>query len=361
MAHSAIGRLLRCQTPSTIRRSTNNLTQKRSWSTAAIPSWAATPSPELDRALFRFRDELFIPHALNPEQRKLIYKPKYANKLKENPITVSVGPNDESYHLRPLNKHNLPSKKDARAVISLMHKTGNWSNLVPFLTGLRESGFRFEPQHKEWLVRKALSSNGLGYLSECFKQPHKTGLNLKDASLVQQLFFGLHVLAERNKFEGPGFEKVHRLARIFTRLMEAPEHVVHDLANDPKRKLSVIGVLLELSAARAVDLGGKDDNGEVLAYARRLLAGWRLQRSEIEWGDWVALDHRLQAIVPIYNGMKLALQVNEVASDITISQTLETQLKELGILIAEIKIMAPKRVQRKATIGYAQARRLHQN
>ncbi|KAL3445234.1 hypothetical protein BJX65DRAFT_282033 [Aspergillus insuetus] len=358
MAYSAIGRLLRCQTSRTVRQSMNFFAQKRNWSTAAVPTWNPTSSSELDTSLSRFRNLLFIPHALSIEQRRLIYKPQNAQKLKENPITVYVGPDEEPYELRSIDKHSLPSKQDAMKVIDLMKETGNWSNFVPFLIGLRESGFVFKAHHLESIIAEAGSTNGLGYFSEAVKQSAKTGVTIGHVDVAQRLFFELHVQAQKNEFQGPKFEKTYRLASQFARLLEAPEIATQESKADPKRKPSIIGVLLELSAANAVNNGKVDANGEVRAYARRFLASWKTGSNKAP-EKWDSVDRQLREIVPIYNGMKLALEVSEVANDRTIAPAFKEQIEVLGEVIAESKISVSKEAHENPTAGLLQARALH--
>lgn len=319
-----------------------------------------TPSPELNETLDRFRDELFIPNSLKTNQQNLIYKRSNAHKLNEYPIIVAIGEEEESYQLRPLDKFALPTKQDSLRVLSLMAEANDWSNLATFLTGIYSGGQSLRLSQWEWLVRKAGGSKGLGALLMCAQQPESTHFRLKDLSLVERLFFELHHVGLRNDFKGKFVIKASGLARSFALLMESPEHAVHDLEKDPKRSTLVIGTLLELSAARALDMGGVDEGRVVEAYARRLLAGWKNQDTVPEGQEWVAIDHLLQTIVPSYNGMKLALQLNSIAGNKSIASGLKTRTNEFGMLIANLKKMAPKQVQEKPTIGLQHAQRLHQ-
>ncbi|KAL4787825.1 hypothetical protein BJX76DRAFT_267673 [Aspergillus varians] len=360
MAPNAIGSLLRRQSSSALHQSIN-LTQKRSWSARTIPTLSPTSSPDLDQTLNRFRDELFIPHALNVNQRNLIYRPRNASKLNGHPIIVPIGSNEESYQLRSINIFALPSRQDVVRVLSLMHETKDWSNLAIFLTGIYKSGMALTPERWEWLVRKAGGSNGLGQLLMCAQQSKSTQFQLRSNSLVERLFFELHLAGQRNDFTGTGVTKVHGLAKSFSLLMEAPEHTVHDLENDPKRNPLVIGTLLELSAARALSVEGTDQSREVESLARRLLASWKDQDLSTEKKDWPSIDRLLQQLVPSYNGLKLALQLDSIANNKHIASGLKTRVNEFGMFIAKLKKAAPKRVQEKPTIGLSQAQLLHQN
>ncbi|KAL4868541.1 hypothetical protein BDV12DRAFT_102436 [Aspergillus spectabilis] len=360
MAPNAIGSLFRRQTASNFRQSINHFTQKRSWSARTIPSFYPTNSPELDQALSRFRDELFIPHSLTTEQQRMIYRNRHAAKLNENPITVSIGEDDEPYPLRPLGVSQLPSTKDAYKVLSLMHETKNWSNLAIFLTGLRNSGRSLETARWEWLVRKAGESNGLGPLLQCAQQANDTRFLLKEPALVKRLFFELHVLAQEDGFSGPAVEKAYGLATQFAHLMESDTHVVNDLEKDPRRSSFVIGTLLELSAARALNEPSPEKGGEVLNYARRFIASWEPPTTQTQQ-NWYQVDARLQDVVASYSGMNLASKVPEVTKANDVAAGLRKRVIEYGSFIGKLKKMAPKEILEKPTLGLRHARLVHKD
>ncbi|PTU17771.1 hypothetical protein P175DRAFT_0486426 [Aspergillus ochraceoroseus IBT 24754] len=361
MAQNAVGRLFRCQNSNTLRQSISTITQKRSYSKNAIPSFPPTSSAELDQALNRFREELFIPYGLSRQQQKLVFRQKYAERLEQEPVTVTIGENDEPFLLRPMDPLTRPSKKEIVDVVSLMKTAKDWQNLIPFIAGLRMSNRLITSARWEWLVRKAGESDALGIILESVKQTERTGLRLNNIDLVQRIFFELHRKAQRGEFKGPDVSKALSLAKQFVTLMEAPEHVERSIEQDPKRRPVVVGTLLELSAARALsELDGLDEAGEVRAYAQRLLASWELGNFDKEVKDWVHVDRMLQENVPIYNGMKLALQVKGIQGDRPVHSGLKTRVSQLGMLIGNQMKMAPEKAQQRPTLGLKQAQLLHQ-
>ncbi|PLB45968.1 hypothetical protein P170DRAFT_458172 [Aspergillus steynii IBT 23096] len=361
MAQNAIGRLFRGQSSSSLRQSVGSLTQKRSYSRNAIPTFTQTSSADLDAALNRFREELFIPFGLGTSQRRTIFRQKYADRLDEEPVTVPIS-DTENFTLRPMDPQSRPTNKEAVDVIAQMQTTQDWQNLLPFLSGLRMSHRRLNANRWEWVVRKAGQADALGIVLECAKQAERTNLRLTNAAFVKRLFFEIHRKAQVGEFQDPAVSKALALAQQFASLMEAPEHLVQDPATDPKRKPAVIGVLLELSAARALNVtGGKDETRDVRAYAQRLLGSWQAGNFSSEVKDWVNVDHMLQENVPIYNGMKLAMQVHGISNDRSIAPGLKTRINELGMLIANQKKLATEKAQQQPTIGLAQSRLLHQD
>jgi hypothetical protein len=292
-----------------------------------------------------------------------MFRQKYADKLEEEAVTVNIGDNDEPFHLRPMDPQSRPRKIEFRDVVSLMKTKQDWQNLATFLGGLRMSKRKLSPAHWEWTVRKAGKADALGAILECAKQAERTGLRLNNNEIVQSIFFWLHLRAQEGQFKDPAVSKALSMAKQFAALMEAPEHSQREIKSvqeDPKRQPSVIGTLLELSAARAVnELGGKDETGDVHAYAERLMANWEAGNFSRDITEWVAIDHMLQKAVPIYNGIKLALQVEGIANDRPLSGPLKRRMNELGQLIAKYKELAPGRVQQKPTLGYQQSQLLH--
>ncbi|KAH8423572.1 uncharacterized protein LDX57_001332 [Aspergillus melleus] len=360
MAQNAIGRLFRGQSSGSLRQSVGSLTQKRSYSKNAIPTFTQTSSADLDADLNRFREELFIPFGLRTSQRRMMFRQKYADRLDEEPITVPIS-ETENFTLRPMDPQSRPTNKEAVDVIAKLQTTSDWQNLLPFLSGLHMSHRRLNANRWEWLMRKAGQADALGIVLECAKQSERTNLRLTNAGLVQRLFFELHLKAQQGEFQDPAVSKALRLAQQFASLMEAPEHIDPNPDTDPKRKPAVIGVLLELSSARALNVNaGKDEGRNVRAYAQRLLGSWQLGNFSSEVKDWTSVDQMLRDNVPIYNGMKLALQVHGISNDKSIAPGLKTRINELGILIANQKKLAPEKVQRKPTLGLAQSHLLHQ-
>ncbi|KAF9891262.1 hypothetical protein FE257_004826 [Aspergillus nanangensis] len=361
MAQNAVGRLFRGQSSSTLRQSIGTLTSKRSYSKNAIPSFSPTSSPELDQALIRFREELFIPFGLTTPQRKLMFRTKYADRLDEEPVSVSIGEDEEPFLLRPMDPQSRPTIKEAWDTIALMKTTKDWQNLIPFLSGLRMSHRLVKSDRWQWLMRRAGHADALGIMLECAKQPERTGLRFRNVDIVQRYFFELHRKAQQADFQDPAVSKTLGLAKQAVTLMESPEHQEHNLELDPKRRPFVVGTLLELSAARALNVfGGKDETGDVRLYAGRLLGTWGAGTFDSEAKDWVNIDRMLQENVPIYNGMKLALQVNGISNDKTIAPALKTRVNELGMLITNQKKAASENVKQQPTLGLEQSQLLHQ-
>lgn len=331
----------------------------------AIPTFPSTSSAELDAALNRFREELFVPFGLNVQQRKLMFRQKYHDRLDEEPVTVSIGENDEPFLLRPMDPLTRPTKQEAIETISLMKTPRDWQNLVPFLTGLRMANRILKRERWEWLIRRANNeADALGVIIECAKQSSKTGLRLDNEPVVQRLFFELHRKAQREDFQDPALSKTLGLAQEAVNLMEAPEHKPESLSQDPRRNPTVIAVMLELNAARALNPASAEGNsaadeydGRTLAFALRLNGTLSKVKTE-QPKTWREAEEQLRDNAPIYNAVRLALQVPSVSADKALSKELKNALQTLKSSLVTASGMAPAATKEKPTQGLEQAERL---
>lgn len=289
-----------------------------------------------------------------------MFRQKYADRLDEEPVSVSIGENDEPFLLRPMDPQSRPTKKEAVDLITLMQTTKDWQNLIPFVSGMRMANRLFKSDRWEWIIRRAGEHGALGIILECAKQGERTGLRFNDVGVVQRYFFELHRSAQREDFQDPAVSKALALGKQAISLIET-HYPEHNVEKDPKRKPFVIGTLLELSAARALNVfEGKDETGEVSLYARRLLGSWPLGNFDREATNWNAINEMLKENAPIYNAMKLALQVNGISNDKSIAPGLKTRVNELGMLIANQKKAAPEKVLQNPSTGLVQSQLLHQ-
>lgn len=288
-----------------------------------------------------------------------MFKQKYANKLAEEHYTTNIGESDEEFELRHLDPQSRPTLKEIFETISLMKTKQDWQNIIPFLSGLRMSKRTLKEDRSEWLVRKAAEANALGILFECAKQADRTGFRLNNVGAVSRYFFELHRLAQSGGFQGDALEKALRLAEQAALLMDDPVHVAMDPAKDPRRSPAVIGVLFELSAARAVnELSRKDEDGRVLTYTKRLLGSWSSSSFNGNTTDPFEIDVLFRQSVPIAHGIKLALKVNTVSKEL--GGRLQARGKELQQRIESLKERIPDDVRKNPPLGYRQTALLQQ-
>lgn len=283
-----------------------------------------------------------------------MFKRKSSDRLDEELVTTAIGKNEEEFQLRPMDPMTRPTFKEAIETIALMKTPEDWHNIIPFTSGLLMSNRIVKSDRWEWIIRKAAEAHSLGTIYECAKQGERTGLHFSDVGVVRRYFFELHRLARNNDFKGPAVEKALRLARLSVDLMHEAPHRVLDPNENPMTKPFTIGVLLELSAARALDaFGGKDEDGLVATYAHRLLGVESLGKIDPSGSNWATKDMMLQENMPIYHGMKLMLRVKPIPPPIR--QGLEKRIKSMRSSLQKLVNTAPEEVKNKPTIGLQQS------
>ncbi|PYI28034.1 hypothetical protein BP00DRAFT_497657 [Aspergillus indologenus CBS 114.80] len=267
MAQLAMGsRLLRCQNASTLGQAVGSFSQKRTYLTK-VPTFKRAPQ-KLKPGLLKFRNEVFIPLNLTGQQKLLIYRKKHQGTLDEHPVTVAISETEE-YQLRPKEFTAQPRNAEANAVIRRMRSAEDWKVLPAFLTALHQVHRKL---NLEMVVRRAGRHNAMLAILEAAKAK-TTGFSLREAQLGEKIFFELHLRAQAVGFKGPELDRLLSLGQEFVDVMSLPRHANRLLSQDARRRPAVIAVLLELSAARALDkFGGKDADGLVRAYSDRLLA-----------------------------------------------------------------------------------------
>lgn len=308
---------------------------------AVVPTFAPTSSTELDQALNRFREQLFIPFGLPRRQRRSMFKEKHAQKLVDEPITVSIGENEE-FTLRPMKLTDLPTKKEALHVLKLMSAANDYKNLVPFMSGLGMAHYEINSNKWEQLMRATNKSNKLSVILQCAQQSNRTGLQLRGIDIVRRLFFELHTMAQKGESKSEEVNKALGLTKQAIDLMESERHVDEHWrpapSKDPLLQPFVIGTLLELSASRAInEFGGKDEANEVITTAWKLVNSKLLFRHEKAPAD-VGIsqqEHWLQETIPVYNGLRLSLLVHGIALDKTLHSSLTSKLEKVKAALDE--------------------------
>lgn len=327
-----------------------------------VPLFRQTSSPELDTLLARFRNDVFIPQSLGYRHKQLIYRTKYSPSLEEHPITVSVqtGKNaeEENYKLRHLDITKSPRTTELRDVVKMMKTREDWYNLAPFLSGLRISRRNIADNLWEFVLRKAGEAGVEDIAYRLAKYSGYTGLSLSKPGVTRALFFNFHRKARLADFKGEELLNALSFAENTALLLNAKHHSAPVISQDPKRKPDIIGILLELRAAYAIDaFGGKDEGGHVRGYAMKVLDTWVLGDFDVPNG--FGANWKLFELVPLWHGLKLALQVEEVKSDKNLNQALASKIGEIGKKIEAAVESVPKKSEDSVPTGVALSKLLY--
>jgi hypothetical protein len=323
----------------------------------ALPTFSPSSSSELDTLLTRFREQLFIPASLGPRHRQLVYKKKYVDQLTNQRVMVNIKGTDDQVRLQPMRIEDRPTTEDFKTAVTLMKTRADWDNLLPLLSGMKASNRRIPWQRWDWLVRKTCEAGMPNVVLRCARQSARTGLKLQQLELVKNLYLGFHAVAQSADFKGEAVENTLKQAKQAAFLVTLPKKKAVSAERDPARQPSIIGVLLELSAARSLDaFGGKDESGEVATYSKRVLDTWVLGDFNFETEKWTTANNKLQEMIPLWHGMKLALRVNEISADEYLRTNLTNRIKELGSKIEA----ATKRVSESGSSGLPKGLKMSQ-
>jgi len=294
---------------------------------SVIPSFESTTSPEMDSLLGQYRQQVFTPSALAKHHRALIYKKSRHQILQNDPgVTVTMS-DDEEVRLQPMHEFDKPNtKKSLVALAKMLSETNDptmWNNIIPFLEGLKQAKLDVPYTWMEKLTRKANEMGKAGVIIRAAEMAKKTGFRLSQGGVTKELMVGCHMRAVAARFQGDAFEKAAHHADHIALLLEDPLHCggkLREHESDMRKDVTVIGVLLEMATARAVNAqNGKDDDGKVKNYLTKALALTR--DTEFKPAPRTHHDHEparlgkaIESWLPLWNGLKLVRQIEDIAS-----------------------------------------------
>ena len=301
----------------------------------AVPSFTPTSSRELDDLLTSFRTNVFLPSHLSRSHQDLVFKGKLHRTLDAEPIYATIA--GEKFHLQHLDRsQDVPGRDHVKKAIRLMKESKDWDNLPAILIGFKDAKNPVESWRLIAFTRKAGQAGRLDVILECARRVSDTGFCLSDPTLTTEIMWQLQHKAVRSRWLLKETHQALSWAEMISELLEDKRHAggkVIDPERDVRVQSGVIGVLLQLSAARAYLFhDGMDSDGKVAQYAAKLLGSpvshvlgfenWRdmikprhLARAEEKAttnqhkSDVVSLNQYLTYVVPVLHGLKLASQV----------------------------------------------------
>lgn len=264
-----------------------------------------------------FRTKIFTPGALSKAHRDLIYKPTRHKLLLNDPgITVTMS-DDEELRLLPMQSRDRPNKKHSlRRLVELLQEGRDWQNLPAFLEGMQLAAEELPKGYMERFVRKANGQGRTGIMIRCAEMVRKTGVTLADPAVTTELMLGIHMRATKAGFKGEDMDKAVHQAQEVALLMEKPEHCGGKVwkvgQKDMRKDLTVLGILLELSAAQANKPEVGDITfGRVATTASKIMALWPQQNLTVDEVPGLA-RLQMERWIPLWAGMKLALKAKRL-------------------------------------------------
>jgi phosphoglycolate phosphatase-like HAD superfamily hydrolase len=262
---------------------------------------------------------------LSQTHRRLIYRPTNHSKILNDPgVTVTL-PNEVDYKLKPMEMSDRPKLKASylriQRILASTTDDEAWNNLLHFLEGMNIAGERIPTAFKERVTRKAFQQGKDAVIMRAVQDADKTEFRLSLPALTRTIMTGVHRKAADANFKGEGLDSAFKQAETIARLMETKAHCDRKLAQsknfaDMRQSLMVVGTLLELAAARAIDANeGKDVDGKVASYVAKALVlsqdNFHLNATPPDISGpymgggilWLA------GILPLFHGMKLATKI----------------------------------------------------
>jgi hypothetical protein len=282
-----------------------------------------------------------------------MYKPSRHQILLNDPgVTVTLS-NDEEVKLMPMDPHDKPNKgKSLMTMVKLLESSSeakDWNNLPPFLEGMVMAKEKLPEGWLQKVVRKANECGRSGVIIRCAEMVKKTGVTFSDPQVTEEMMVGCHIRAAQKNWTGDEAEKAMKQAEQVALMMEAKEHCGGRLKEgqvDMRESTIVVGVLLELAAARALHMnGGKDVDGKVVRYAKNALVVCR-QSSFQPGKDHIEAATGLERRLPLWNGLKMAQKVDGVQQS-RLASDLREQAEKLDGAINKAKAQVEEQAKGK--------------
>ncbi|KAI4213111.1 MAG: hypothetical protein LQ351_004265 [Letrouitia transgressa] len=280
-------------------------------STGAVPTFSSTSSEELDNILATFRSKVFLPAHLSREQQSILYRKKNINLLtsEDEPATVKIA--NETHRLLPLNHKEEPqTRRSLNRMLDLMKEGRDWINLPAFLENLWLSQRTIKGWQMAKIIRRACESGNQGIILECLRRMEKTGMVLADLEVARAVMWGGMKRCMQSDWAEQGLEAAERYLNSVWNLMEDERHVKKEIQRtkkDPRMRPEIVGVMLQVQAARRALYGEGAEKESVQRSAEILLASWDNIEADVDELDWNDANWKLMMWGPIWHGIKMAL------------------------------------------------------
>lgn len=191
-----------------------------------------------------------------------------------------------------------------------MQEPNDWRNLPGFLEGLKTSGRRLGRGQVEKMVRKANYGERQGVVMDVLRRVEGTGVRLgEEAGVVREVMLGAVMRAQGGGWGLEAVEAGARYARgVWDLLWDERHRGGKQGGLDMRKAPEVVGVMVEMEAARMVK-GGGDRKGALEGWVERLLGVWARGDMELLEGDWSDANQKLLRWAPVWHGMVLARRV----------------------------------------------------
>ena len=158
----------------------------------------------------------------------------------------------------------------------------------------------------------------MGGVRSCLRRVEGTGAGLWEVGVVRECMIGAVMTAQYEGWDTRGVERGAKFATQVWDLLWDERHLVAGQPElDPKSRPEIVGIVVEMLAAKAVKAGkGKDDSEELKKHVERLMAVWKYADLRVDEGDWYDANAKLLMWAPVWHGLGLANAVLGQDSDL---------------------------------------------
>ncbi len=251
---------------------------------------------------------------------------------------------DEEVKLMPMDPKDRPNKvKSLQTIIGILGNSSearDWNNLPAFLEGMVMAKEKLPEGWLEKVARKANEHHKAGLIVRCAEMVKKTGVTLADAPITEELMLGFHIRAVQSGWESEEASKATKQAEQVALMMEDKEHCGGKLKEgqeDMRRNLTVVGVLLELEAARAIHVDGAEDvDRKVTRYAQNAVLLCEAAEFQVS-NDYGYAAKKLERWIPLRAGLKMASSMPSIKNNTSLAGKISQQAKRIDGVVGKAK------------------------
>ncbi|GAM84020.1 hypothetical protein ANO11243_020110 [Dothideomycetidae sp. 11243] len=283
----------------------------------SVPEFPESSSAELNAVLSTLRTDHLMPIYLTHEQKRLIYRRKYRNRLLNTPTSVSV--RDEEFDLQPLDRNakTVERKHLIQSAIKQIIATEDWQQVAPLMDGLAALNRSASQAHMEKLIRNAARGGAYGIVVQALRKTEWKQLAMRSASLRNTIVRGMRQTAEHGGWSEEALARAIRYAEDVMVSLNDARKIAPSAEGDALADPLVIAVWLELYAVRATTYSnGQDVDGNVSKYFQRLVKCFDAEKvytnthqAHLSNKTDLAVNNEFMRLLPLWQSVSLATRI----------------------------------------------------
>ncbi len=223
---------------------------------------------------------------------------------------------NEVHQLHPLDRttDEPPTRKSFHRILDLMRESGDWKNLPGFLEGLKSAKRTVDEAMFQKLVRKANEAGQMGIILDCVRRVEGSGLSLSNIGVAREVMLGATARAIQGEWSEEAVNKAVQYAEnIWEEIWDMKHAKVGE--GSPRTQPEIIGILIQMHAAKVVLFGaGEDGVAVVQKYVALMLKHWehaKFEETNVKGEDGKGHDANKILVLwsPVWHAIKMARKV----------------------------------------------------